>query len=278
MSLIKCPKCGKEISDKAKECPGCGEIINSTEPNAQQIKCPECGSILAHNFDVCPNCGCPIKDYSANKPQQVEVSGVKIAKSSKKIILGIIILLIVCILGGIGFKVYSNKKAKDNYRKKYNAYIDNLNETRNLMLSGAADSEKLCNLTLEVWNNSIFNEDSSETDKYTKNNNVFYDDFNTALSNLFQDPDTINKVSNIEDNQEEVKKDMKKLQDVPKGLDNCYNSISDMYKEYTTFTNLATSPSGNYKDYSNKFNDTDTELMSYYDKLGSQIPNKMKKK
>ncbi|WP_417039619.1 zinc-ribbon domain-containing protein, partial [Clostridium porci] len=24
MSLIKCPECGKEISDKAEKCPGCG--------------------------------------------------------------------------------------------------------------------------------------------------------------------------------------------------------------------------------------------------------------
>ncbi len=28
MALIKCPKCGKEISDKAKECVGCGWEVN----------------------------------------------------------------------------------------------------------------------------------------------------------------------------------------------------------------------------------------------------------
>lgn len=31
MSLIECPKCRKEISDKAKKCPNCGGIINQTK-------------------------------------------------------------------------------------------------------------------------------------------------------------------------------------------------------------------------------------------------------
>jgi DNA-directed RNA polymerase subunit RPC12/RpoP len=31
MALIKCSECGKEISDKAKECPHCGNPINYRE-------------------------------------------------------------------------------------------------------------------------------------------------------------------------------------------------------------------------------------------------------
>lgn len=30
MALIKCPECGKEISDQAKSCPGCGKILKKT--------------------------------------------------------------------------------------------------------------------------------------------------------------------------------------------------------------------------------------------------------
>lgn len=36
MALIKCPECGKEISDKAKSCPGCGYPINKTEVETEQ--------------------------------------------------------------------------------------------------------------------------------------------------------------------------------------------------------------------------------------------------
>ena len=38
MSLIKCSECGKEVSDKAKTCPNCGNPIDT------KIYCPNCGS------------------------------------------------------------------------------------------------------------------------------------------------------------------------------------------------------------------------------------------
>ncbi len=33
MALIKCPECGKDISDKAKACPNCGCPISSISPS-----------------------------------------------------------------------------------------------------------------------------------------------------------------------------------------------------------------------------------------------------
>ena len=37
MALIKCKKCGKEISDKAQVCPGCGEpVINDSSQDAKK--------------------------------------------------------------------------------------------------------------------------------------------------------------------------------------------------------------------------------------------------
>lgn len=36
MALIKCPECGKEISDKAISCPGCGYPIYKTEMETEQ--------------------------------------------------------------------------------------------------------------------------------------------------------------------------------------------------------------------------------------------------
>jgi len=38
MALIKCPECGKEVSDTAKACPNCGAPIDTS------IRCPKCGS------------------------------------------------------------------------------------------------------------------------------------------------------------------------------------------------------------------------------------------
>lgn len=38
MALIKCNECGKEISSKSKECPHCGNPMNSNSNNEVKIK------------------------------------------------------------------------------------------------------------------------------------------------------------------------------------------------------------------------------------------------
>lgn len=47
MALIKCPECGKEISDKATNCPYCGVPMGVTPP-ADAIRCPSCHSTNVH--------------------------------------------------------------------------------------------------------------------------------------------------------------------------------------------------------------------------------------
>jgi hypothetical protein len=42
MSLIKCPECGKDVSDKAVFCPNCGCPIKSY--TKEVLCCPKCGS------------------------------------------------------------------------------------------------------------------------------------------------------------------------------------------------------------------------------------------
>ena len=37
MALIKCPECGKEISDKSKQCIHCGYPLNEVSVNNQDI-------------------------------------------------------------------------------------------------------------------------------------------------------------------------------------------------------------------------------------------------
>lgn len=38
MSMINCPECGKEISDRAKNCPNCGYPLEKTDPFENEIK------------------------------------------------------------------------------------------------------------------------------------------------------------------------------------------------------------------------------------------------
>lgn len=51
MAMIKCPECGRQISDKAPFCPNCGVAIAG-----KIIKCPQCGEVYFKDQEMCPNC------------------------------------------------------------------------------------------------------------------------------------------------------------------------------------------------------------------------------
>lgn len=277
MAMINCPECGQEISDKAKKCIHCGKVFIEEEIVQEEIKCIECGAVLSVNDEICPNCGCPVEkicDTPSEKVQQVQLTSIKTGSKAKKVVIAVVIALIVCIGAGVGYKVYSDKKAEQNYLTVYNTYIDNLEKAQALMLLGGSDAESLCNLTLKVWGNAIYEERDDETDKYTRPDGYFVSDFNIAIANLFVDSNTVLTISGIEDNKKSVKEILKKLQDVPDGLDKCYDTISELYVAYGTLTDLAVSPSGNYNGFNSNKADAVSDFMSAYSKLGTQIPDK----
>ena len=51
MAIIKCPECGRQISDKAPTCPNCG-----VEIAGKITHCPHCGEVYFSNLELCPNC------------------------------------------------------------------------------------------------------------------------------------------------------------------------------------------------------------------------------
>ena len=53
MALINCPNCGREISDKAKTCIGCGfQFDGEREVEKQRMVCPECGAGVEEMKDM----------------------------------------------------------------------------------------------------------------------------------------------------------------------------------------------------------------------------------
>ncbi len=143
MALIKCPICGKEISDKAKVCPNCGlDIIEynhkleearleaerqeriaeeqKKEEEQKRLKeleskekCPECGALVDKEVEKCPNCGFPIKEEKERI--NIELNNTK--RKNKKIIIicmSFIILLCICLPFIYAYGNSSEyKKAKD---------------------------------------------------------------------------------------------------------------------------------------------------------------------
>lgn len=59
MSLINCPECGKEISDKAASCPNCGAAV-------KRKFCQHCGEAIDNDCVVCPKCGKQVGEIGGN--------------------------------------------------------------------------------------------------------------------------------------------------------------------------------------------------------------------
>ena len=70
MALITCPECGKQISDKAKQCPNCGCPASAIHKESVQLPvCPQCGYIFHNGIpNNCPICKLPSSQIiSANE-------------------------------------------------------------------------------------------------------------------------------------------------------------------------------------------------------------------
>lgn len=89
MALIKCPECGKEISDKAKKCVHCGMSFENGIP--QKKRCDECGKENDIEATECVFCGCPFEDEIAG--QVIPVNGIKEEQKRKirKLQLGLLL-------------------------------------------------------------------------------------------------------------------------------------------------------------------------------------------
>lgn len=109
MALIKCPGCGKEISDKARKCVHCGMALDKNK--AFTKTCNDCGKKNPVEASECIYCGCPFEKKEAiefsnlkvNEPVQTQGIFVKQQKIDlKKIMIpAIAILLVIIMLFGI---------------------------------------------------------------------------------------------------------------------------------------------------------------------------------
>lgn len=248
MAMIKCTECGKEFSDKAGKCPNCGcptEDVLAELARMQTNQDPEQEVLKTSEPETPPT-----------SPQQVEVTGVKVSHSTKKVIISVIILAVIV---GIIFAAVNNGKSSD--------YADTMFKATATMLDGAAKSETAGNLIVKVWRNAINEISDSTTDKYTKEYGRFYDDFNDALWNLFRDSEFSDQIDAIKDNQAEVESLMKQLVNPPADQKEAYDTLQDFYSAYLQFTNLVTDPTGSYNSFSSNFSDLDDKTVNCYQKM-----------
>lgn len=225
------------------------------------IKCPQCGQEISNKAERCVHCGAVI-----NKKN--------LKTKTKIVIAAIIVVILVCVVGGFGYKKYSAYKSEQRYLMAYNDYLDYLEKVHELMIQGAGMSEDQCLLALSVWYNAVYEVDSDETDRYTKEHGQFVDYFDTALTNLYKDSDTGVTIDKIENNQSAVKDIMNHLQEVPEGLEMCHETVNKLYNAYESITELAKATTGTFFEYGANKNNALSEFSTQYQTLEEQIPEK----
>ena len=84
MALIICPKCQKQISDKAPYCVHCGFVLHNQNENRRF--CAGCGNEVVGEDTICPHCG-----FQENAKSRL------VGIDKKKIMIGIAISLAMLI-------------------------------------------------------------------------------------------------------------------------------------------------------------------------------------
>lgn len=139
MAIIKCPECGRPISDKAKTCPNCG-----VEIEGKIKKCPECGNIVFVDQDECPTCHHRFQSNAeyegTNADNFVEIPHVVVQNSSesetkdktldekknnKIVTIVAISLVVVLVIVFGGLYIYNNTQGENELEAYENAMDSN---------------------------------------------------------------------------------------------------------------------------------------------------------
>lgn len=147
--IIKCPNCGKEISDKASKCVYCGTVFNEQKETEKEMLCQECGKTVYESDKLCPYCGCP-----TSKSREIK------DKFKKKIIALIAIPIAVVLIAGIAVFNSASVKKYMTEREKNNASLKASTEA--FKIAKEAEKDNDIELALKRYNAVI------STDKHYK--------------------------------------------------------------------------------------------------------------
>lgn len=118
MALINCPECGRQISNQAEKCPGCGFPIGQMNPqpnysqrqrqSVQMQTCPQCGLENPLSQSICPRCGAMIR-YEKRIDYEKAAQDVKKEEDNNKsnAIFGLIISIVAMLVSFMGLSLYS---------------------------------------------------------------------------------------------------------------------------------------------------------------------------
>lgn len=241
MALINCPNCNKQISDKSKNCVGCGYQLVSDLPSEhnQEIICPECGATASGMESCCFACGYPFNFVKEKDKKK---------KRNSLILIFVIITILISIIA-VAVNFVKTAEYNEEIREASNAIVEAYGEVK--MVDGQVT---------RVWHDAIWGEDNPSTSKYTKNAK----DFNEALANLYASDEYTNKVSSIMTAQTEIDVDLAELKNPPKKYEEAYIKFKELYSTFSAYADFVISSEGSYNSYTEESAKKEEKFLECY--------------
>ena len=241
MALVKCPECGKEISDKAVSCPNCGCPIlknNDSDCNVNEEKIP----IIARKI----NTDKPLTKKFFSNP-----------RNKKFFILGIIIVVVVIIVVAV---ININNQNKQN--KQNEIYKADFASIENVMELSQMDIEDVYSQISTSWYEAI--------DKGW--------DFNNHIKETYNTSDVQMKISRIKKSQDAIQKIIQDLKNAPDEYSKAYNALLTLNESFAKYSDFAVSPTGSYQTYTQGFNSAKSDFnskLSAYEAVAPDLPKSL---
>ena len=214
-------------------------------------KCSNCECPVKEGSKFCPECGSRIVDTRIFNETPTK-------KKKKRFPIGLLIFLVILTAAAVW-----GKREYDVYN-----YGINLHNAVYYSMESAEHLDNVGILFINVWNNSIYQIQDEETDKFTRTNNgagQFYSDFDDALDLVILDKDYQAELSQAKEDKNSAVDCMGKLTNPPKRYEEAYRDMKAFYTDFMSFYNVVGNPNGSLEDYSDKYVEArDKLLQSYY--------------
>lgn len=241
MAHMKCPECGREVSDQAISCPHCGYQLKSDIPNTKRTT---------------------------------------IRKVIIGLVVGAVVLAGIIFIVHISMENRARAEAVA-VRSEYISNLRLVHREMLMAAADSESMANLIRKvwynTIYEKTDSETNKYTIMSFRYQEgktyyNKSDFNSDFNTSLSTLFNDLEIKDKVTKIKAECLVIDGLYGELQNPPDDLTSCRTTLEEAYNAFQVLARCGTSPSGNYTSYTSEFSDADNRFMDAYRKLEAIIP------
>ena len=289
MALIKCPECGKDVSDRADVCIHCGYPLSS--PVIQF--CVDCGYKLDENQDVCPICGCPketiesinesIKGKTQDKvlveeettitsdfPSPVYTS--EEPEVNRNLIVAVIVIILFLMVMLVGNKRPQSTVMYGDSSTSETQYFDTKGEIVSVM-NTLNDTDKdvryIYDNVSAVWANAAYQVNDAKTDKYTQRNSRFYT-VESAINNFLVDENTKDRLESIESYRHQIEINADRISQ--RGGDSkVVEEFLKLVDCYLVYSDVVIEMQGDYETYNAEVYRTCEEYLTQYDLVLSML-------